>query len=94
MTNKLISTQISSKAYWSLLKSFWNNKKIHLISPLFHENRFIKDFKKKTELFNSFFAKQCSLIRNDSELGTSSIFFTNNSVSTVSVSHEDVGKII
>ena len=47
MTNKLISTQISSKAYWSLLKSFWNNKKIHLISPLFHENRFIKDFKKR-----------------------------------------------
>ena len=71
MTNKLINTQNSSKAYRSLLKTFLNNKKIPLIPPLFHENRFITDFKGKAELFNSFFAKQCSLIRNDSELPTS-----------------------
>ena len=71
MTNKPINTQKSSKAYWSLLKGFLNNKKIPLTPPLFHENRFITDFKEKAELFNSFFAKQCSLIRNDSELPTS-----------------------
>ena len=63
MTNKLINTQKSSKAYWSLLNAFLNNKKIPLIPPLFHENRFLTDFKEKAELFNSFFAKQCSLIR-------------------------------
>ena len=57
MTNKLINTQKSSKAYWSLLKGFLNNKKIPLIPPLFHENRFITDFKEKAELINSFFAK-------------------------------------
>ena len=50
MTNKLINTQKSSKAYWSLLKGFLNNKKIPLIPPLFHENRFITDFKEKVEL--------------------------------------------
>ena len=27
------------------------------ISPLFHENKFITDFKKKAELFNHFFCK-------------------------------------
>ena len=94
MTNKLINTQKSSKAYWSLLKGFLNNKKVPLIPPLFHENRFITDFKEKAELFNSFFAKQCSLIRNDSELPTSLTFYTNNQLSTVSFSHENVGKII
>ena len=94
MTNKLINTQKSSKAYWSLLKAFLNNKKIPLIPPLFQENRFLTDFKEKAELFNSFFAKQCSLIRNDSELPTSLTFYTNNRLSTVSFSHEDVGKII
>ena len=62
--------------------------------PSFHENRFITDFKEKVELFYSFFAKQCSLIRNDSELPTSLIFYTNKRLSTVSFSHEDVGKII
>ena len=94
MTNKLINTQKSSKAYWSLLKGFLNNKKIPLIPPLFHENRFITDFKEKAELFNSFFAKQCSLIRNDSDLPTSLNFYTDNRLSTVSFSHENVGKII
>ena len=94
MTDKLTNTQKSSKAYWLLLKGFLNNKKIPLIPPLFQENRFITDFKEKAELFNSFFAKQCSLIRNDSELPTSLTFYTNNRLSTVSFSHEDVGKII
>ena len=68
MTIRLIITQNSSKGYWSLLKGFFNNKKILLIPPLFHENSFITDFKEKAELLNSFLAKQCSLIKNNSEL--------------------------
>ena len=53
MTNKLINTQKISKAYWSLLKSFLN-KKIPLIPLLFHEHRFIADFKENEDLFNFF----------------------------------------
>ena len=34
------------------------------------------------------------LIRNDTELPTSLAFYTDNRLSTVSFSHEDVGKII
>ena len=86
MTNKLINTQ--------LLKGFLNNKKIHLIPALFHKNCSIADFKEKAEIFSSFVAKQCSQIRNDSELPTSLTFYTNNRLSTVSFSHEDLGKII
>ena len=91
MTNNQTNTQKSSKTYWSLLKSFLNNKKVPLIPPLFQENRFMTDFKKRQ---NSFFAKQCSVIRNDSELPTSLTFYTNNRLSKVSFSHEDVDKII
>ena len=92
MTNNQTNTQKSSKAYWSLLKSFLNNKKVlPLIPLLFQENRFMTDFKKRQ---NSFFAKQCSVIRNDSELPTSLTFYTNNRLSKVSFSHEDVDKII
>ena len=40
-----------------MLKVFLNNKKIRIISLLFHENEFATDFKKKAELFHSFFAK-------------------------------------
>ena len=54
----------------------------------------IINFKEKAELFNSYFAKQCSLIGNNSELPTSLTFYTDNRLSTISFSHENVGKII
>ena len=45
--NKLMNTQKNSKVYWSLLKTFLNNKKIPIIPPLFYENCFITDLRKK-----------------------------------------------
>ena len=45
-----MNTQKNSKVYWSLLIFFLNNKKIPIIPPLFHENRFITDFKEKAQL--------------------------------------------
>ena len=52
---------------------FSNNRKIPVIPPLFHCNKFVTNFKKKTELFNSVFAKQCSLIKNEVNPSTSSL---------------------
>ena len=43
---------------------------------------------------NTFFAKQYSLIKNESELPTSLTFYTDNCLSAACFSHEDVGKII
>ena len=65
MSAKLTKSHKSSKAYWSLLKKFLNNKKIPLIATLYHQGDFITNFKVKAELF-TFFASQCSLIKNDS----------------------------
>ena len=48
----------SPKTYWSALKSCYDNKKIPCTPPIFHENRFVINFKEKGELLNSFFAKQ------------------------------------
>ena len=53
----LMEPSTSRKTYWSVLKSFHNNKKIPCIPPIFHENRFVTNFKEKAELINSFFAK-------------------------------------
>ena len=68
LTSKLSDIGKSSKAYWSILKSFLIGKKIPCIPPLFENNEYITDFKKKKELFNSFFANQCFLINNNSQL--------------------------
>ena len=48
-----------------------------VIPPLFHSNKFITDVKEKAELFNTFFAKQCSLIKNDSKLPLGLHFLTD-----------------
>ena len=50
---KLSNPETSSKAYWSILKSFVNDKKIPIILPLYHDGSFITDFRQKAELFNS-----------------------------------------
>ena len=57
----------SRKYYWSILKIFLNNKKILVIPPILHDNKFITNFKEKAEIFNNFFAKQCSLINTNSD---------------------------
>ena len=68
MATKLTNVQRISKTYWSLLNRILNNKKIPLIPPLFHKNKFLTNSKEKAKLFNALFAKQRSLIKNSSEL--------------------------
>ena len=94
MSAKLTKFHKSSKAYWSLLKTFLNNKKIPLIPPLYHQGGFITNFTVKAELFNSFFASQCSLIKNDSKLPSYLNYNTDNRLSTVNLSIDDIAKII
>ena len=94
MTNKLTNAEKSSKAYWSILKSFLNNKKITLIPSLFYENCFITNFKEKAELFYSFFADQCFLMSSASKLPSNFTLYIDNQLSTVTFSQDDIGKII
>ena len=78
ISNKLMDPTTSRKAYWSILKTYLNNKKIPCISPVYHNNNYIIDFKEKTQIFNNFFAKQCTLVENTSKLPTDSFKITNN----------------
>ena len=94
ITYKSTHIQKNTKAYWALLKRFLNNKKIPLISPLFHGNEYTTDFKKKAELFHSFFVKQCSLIGNSSELPLNLHFSTEKRLDTLNFSNNDIEKTI
>ena len=57
ISSKLMDPATSPKAYWSILKTFLNNKKVPCIPPIYHNNNYITDFKEKAEIFNNFFAK-------------------------------------
>ena len=55
LSSRLADPLTGPKTYWSILKTFLNNKKNPSIPPLFQENNFITDFKEKAELFIHFF---------------------------------------
>ena len=63
---KLESTSINTECSWSLLKTFLNSKKIPCIPPLYHDDKFVCDFKEKSVIFNNYFAQQCSVINSNS----------------------------
>ena len=89
LSNKLLDCKTSPKSYWSILKTFLNNKKIPCISPLLHNGKFIMVFKKTTELFNDFFTMQRSLVNNNSELPSVLTKKTCKLLSTVEFSTND-----
>ena len=86
-------TQKSPETYWSLLKLFLNIKKIPIIPPLFHENKFMTDFKEKVEFFNAFFAKQCSLLDNSSSLSNKLNYLTEKCLTNIRFSKDFIAKI-
>ena len=94
IAKKLSDPNNSSETYWSILKSLLTGKKVLCILPIFHDNKFITDFREKAKLFNSFFANQCSLIINASVLPTNCESLTDKSLSSISFTDNDIGKII
>ena len=68
LSSKLSNSKTHPKAYWSILKSLFSNKKLPKIPPLLVDDAFISDFKVKASMFNSYFAKQCSVLSNGSVL--------------------------
>ena len=49
-----------SKAYWSVMNTFLNNKKMPNIPALNVNGKIISNFEKKAKLFNSHVASQCT----------------------------------
>ena len=93
IAKKLSELNINTKTYWSILKSFLTGKNVLCIPPVFHENRFITDFRENAELFNSFFPDQCSLITNSSVLHTDYELFTDKSLPNITFTDSDIGRI-
>ena len=58
LSMELNNPKTSSKTYWSILKTFYNGRKIPIIPPILKEGKLESDFKIKASYFNSFFAFQ------------------------------------
>ena len=94
LSHKLLDPKTSQKSYWSILKTFLNNKKIPCIPPLLRQDKFVTDFEEKANIFNNFFADQCSIVSNNSELPVTLTKKTHEFLSTINFSTDDILKII
>ena len=82
LSDKLNGTHTSAKSYWSILKTFYNGKKIPLILPILINNKLISNFKQKANHFNAFFASLCTPVSNNSTLPLVTTLVTNASLSS------------
>ena len=93
INKKLNNPSTASKSYWSILNWFLNNKKIPGIPSIFHTNKVMSDFKEKANLFNSFFASQCTLLSNSIVLHDIS-FHTNTCLNVFRFTEKNILAII
>ena len=92
MGKRLNDPSTSAISYWTILKTFYNKRKIPLIPPLLVNNSFVTDFKEKANLFNEFFCKQFIPVANDSTLPTL-LEAPNETLSSLEVIASDIKKI-
>ena len=88
LNNPLLQTKTS------MLKTFYNDKKIPLIPPLLVDDKFVNDTKTKADIFNNFFAEQCLPLKNDSKLPSNQIYLTQSKLVSLNFSEDEVLKII
>ena len=94
LAKRLNNSLLQAKTYWSILKTFYNDKKIPIIPPLLIDDKFVTDIQTKANIFNKFFADQCTPLKNGSVLPKSQIFLTQSRLCTLHFDEEKLIKII
>ena len=80
--------------YWSILKTFYNDKKIPLISPLWIDKKIVTDIITKANVFNKFFTEQCTPLKNGTVLPSSQEFLTQEKLCPLDFSNNEILKLI
>ena len=78
----------------SILKTFYNPKKIPLIPPLLIDYKFVTDIKTKANIFNKFLLEHCTPLNNDSWFPTNQIFLTQSRLGSLAFSEVEIFNII
>ena len=94
LAKKLNNPLLQAKTYWSILKTFYNDKKIPLIPPLLVDDKHVTDIKTKANIFNEYFAEQCTLLKNNSVLPINQTFLTQSRLTSLDFNEEEILKII
>ena len=94
LAKKLNNPLLQTKTYWSILNTFYNDKKILQIPPLLVDHKFVNDTKTKADILNIFFAEQCIPLKNDGKLPSNQIYLTQSKLVSLDFNEDKVLKII
>ena len=89
LNNPLLQTKTCS-----ILKTFYNDKKIPLIPTLLVDNKHVTGIKTKANIFNEYFAEQCTYLKNSSVLPINQTFLTQSRLTSLDFNEEEIPKII
>ena len=85
---------MQARTYWSILKTFYNDKNIPLTPPLLIDDKFVTDIQTKANIFSNIFAEQCTPVRNGSVLQVNQIFLTQAKLKSLDFKEVEIPKII
>ena len=92
-SNVLNDKNTDPKAYWTILNNILHNIKIPSIPPILASDKTITNIVEKVNLFNNFFASQCSPLENTSKRPPLSMK-TIKRLNTISFEDRDITSII
>ena len=85
---------MNQKAYWGILKSFTNWRKIPIIPPLLINDQLVTNFKEKTNNFNEYFSNRCSVVNNSSKLQMEQAPYMASLLSSIGIKESDILNIL
>ena len=94
LAKKLNHPLLQVKTYWSILKTFYNEKIIPLIPPLLVDNNFVTDIQTKANIFNTLFAEHCTPLNNSSVLPVNQMFLTQSRLNFINFDGDEILKVI
>ena len=93
MSAKLDNPKSVLKTYWSIIYKFLSNKKTPIIPSVFVNGELVSDLEQKANLFNNYFASQCTPIKNSSKLPNFS-YKTEKILTSFDIKDDDILSII
>ena len=82
------------KAYWDAMRILRNRKKCTYIHPLLVNSKLITEFEAKADIFNKYFASQCTKINNNSLLPSTLNHSTDDKLSFINISAKVIFQLI
>ena len=90
LAKRLSDPKLNWKAYWGILKSFTNWKKIPIISPLLINDQLVTNFSEKNCSFDEYYSNQCSITDNSSRLPMDQAPYTTSLLTSLDIKESDI----